>query len=60
MEKRIIDQRKKPERYGMILCPYCNGTGKFSSDSKGVEVCKACGGFGAIKKEEKIVRVITG
>jgi DnaJ-class molecular chaperone len=60
MEKRIIGQKIKPEKYGMILCPYCNGAGKCSSDSKGVEVCKACGGFGVIKKEKQVVQVITG
>jgi len=45
--------RINPKKYGMIFCPYCHGTGRMLSDSKGLDVCKVCGGFGAIKKEGK-------
>jgi DnaJ-class molecular chaperone len=38
-----------PEKYGMILCPQCNGRGKVFKDAKELNVCVVCGGFGAIK-----------
>jgi DnaJ-class molecular chaperone len=40
------------EKYGMVVCPICNGKGKLLKDSHGFEVCSKCGGFGMIKKEE--------
>jgi len=53
MERTITAKRVNPERYGMIFCPSCKGSGKSFTASKGVDVCKVCGGFGAIKKEDK-------
>jgi DnaJ-class molecular chaperone len=53
MERTTMSKRVNPERYGMIFCPGCNGSGKSFSDAEGVNVCKVCGGFGAIKKEDK-------
>jgi len=40
-----------PEKYGMIICPGCNGQG-FIGDYASHIVCLKCGGFGLIKKEE--------
>jgi DnaJ-class molecular chaperone len=50
-----------PEKYGMTICPVCNGKG-FLIESSGLtdvfsrSVCAKCGGFGAIRKEEKVLR----
>jgi DnaJ-class molecular chaperone len=41
-----------PEKYGMIFCPDCAGSGKSIYDAKEGSVCKVCGGFGLIKKEK--------
>ena len=53
MRRTTIDERFNPEKYGMIFCPNCRGSGKSFHDAKGVNVCKVCGGFGLIKKQEK-------
>jgi rRNA maturation endonuclease Nob1 len=53
MKTTFIGKRVNPERYGMIFCPSCKGSGKSFTAGKGVDVCKVCGGFGAIKKEDK-------
>ena len=45
-----------PERYGMIICPNCNGNGKWPEDPEGFEVCPKCGGFGLIKNESQILK----
>jgi DnaJ-class molecular chaperone len=47
-----MDETFNPDKYGMLVCPECNGNGKFPNDSGDVEVCAGCGGFGFIKKEE--------
>jgi DnaJ-class molecular chaperone len=39
-----------PEKYGMILCPRCNGLGKIYGSGRESQVCMVCGGFGAIRK----------
>jgi DnaJ-class molecular chaperone len=46
-------------KYGMVICPLCDGKGFLIKDSEGTEVsvrkvCIKCGGFGAIKKEEDV------
>ena len=46
-------QKFNPEKYGMIFCPNCGGSGRSFIDSKGDTVCKLCGGFGLIKRQEK-------
>lgn len=53
MGRTKIGGRFAPEKYGMIYCPNCRGSGKSFSDPKGDNVCKACGGFGLIKKQQK-------
>lgn len=53
MERKAKGARIDPEKYGMIFCPYCEGSGKSVSDAKGTNVCKACGGFGLIIKTEE-------
>ena len=53
MEKSSKGKDFSPEKYGMIFCPDCSGSGRFFTDAKAIDVCKTCGGCGAIKKEEK-------
>ena len=53
MEKTVMGRRFIPDRYSMIFCPNCSGSGKSLTDLKGDNVCKVCGGFGLIKKQEK-------
>jgi DnaJ-class molecular chaperone len=50
-----------PERYGMVICPVCNGKGFLiessrRSDNFSRSACAKCGGFGAIRKEEEVLR----
>lgn len=52
MEKTAINERFKPERYGMIYCPNCKGIGRSFNEVKEWNVCKICGGFGLIKEDE--------
>jgi hypothetical protein len=40
-----------PEKYKMIFCPSCEGTGKSSNGDEVAKVCSQCGGFGWVKKE---------
>ena len=53
MRRAKTSQKFNPEKYGMVFCPDCGGSGKSFVDSKGDSVCKVCGGFGLIKKQEK-------
>ena len=53
MRKRKAGTMFNPQKYGMIFCPDCFGSGRSFTDAKTVDVCKTCGGCGAIKKEEK-------
>jgi DnaJ-class molecular chaperone len=38
-----------PEKYGMLLCPLCDGKGFIINPKR--KSCPKCGGFGLIKKE---------
>jgi Zn ribbon nucleic-acid-binding protein len=51
MEKTVMVRDFNPDRYGMIYCPACKGSGKLFNGAEGGVVCKICGGFGYIKKE---------
>ena len=53
VSKTKVGRRFNPNKYGMIFCPNCSGSGRSFADAQGVNVCKVCGGFGLIKKEEK-------
>jgi hypothetical protein len=59
-EGRIeMDKDFAPGKYGMAICPLCNGKGFLIIQSEGTgvplrKVCIKCGGFGAIKKEEEV------
>jgi DnaJ-class molecular chaperone len=53
VNKTKIAERFNPEKYGMIFCPYCSGSGRSFAGAQRVNVCNVCGGFGLIKKEEK-------
>ena len=46
MEKTVMGRRFNPDKYGMIYCPVCKGSGKLLNDVEGGVVCKVCGGFG--------------
>ncbi len=53
MEKKAAGRSFNPERYGMIYCPVCKGTGKLFNEAEGKVVCRICGGFGLIKSEKE-------
>ena len=53
MEKKAMGRRFNPERYGMIYCPVCKGSGRLFNEVEGGIVCKTCGGFGFIKREKE-------
>jgi DnaJ-class molecular chaperone len=38
-----------PEKYGMLLCPLCDGKGFIINPKR--KCCPKCGGFGLTKKE---------
>jgi len=50
-EKEKLNKQFDPEKYKMIFCPSCRGTGKSSNGDEGGKVCRQCGGFGWVKKE---------
>jgi DnaJ-class molecular chaperone len=60
-EGRIeMDKNFAPGKYGMVICPLCDGKGFLIKDSEGTgvfvrNVCVKCGGFGAIKEEEEVL-----
>ncbi len=58
MSKTKVARRFDPNKYGMIFCPNCSGSGRFFVDAQGVNVCNVCGGFGLIKKEERKASLI--
>ncbi len=39
-----------PNKYGMVICPQCDGDG-YILQGEERECCPKCGGFGYIKKE---------
>jgi len=56
VSKTKVGRGFNPNKYGMIFCPNCSGSGRSFADAQGVNVCNVCnvcGGFGLIKKEEK-------
>ena len=58
MSKTKVGRGFNPNKYGMIFCPDCRGSGRSFADAQGVNVCKVCGGFGLIKKEERKASLI--
>ena len=50
-KKGKLNQNFDPEKYRMISCPSCGGTGKSSEGGEGTKVCSQCGGFGWVKRE---------
>ena len=58
MSKTKVGRRFDPNKYGMIFCPNCSGSGKSFTEAQGVNVCNVCGGFGLIKKEERRASLI--
>ena len=47
-----MDKKFNPEKYRMMVCPVCEGYGRFSY-SDDAQVCQNCGGFGFIRIEGK-------
>jgi rRNA maturation endonuclease Nob1 len=58
VSKTKVGRGFNPNKYGMIFCPNCSGSGRSFADAQGVNVCNVCGGFGLIKKEEKKASLI--
>ncbi len=50
--KRCADKMFNPEKYGMMFCPECVGSGCRKVDEI-ISVCEICGGFGLIVKENE-------
>jgi DnaJ-class molecular chaperone len=55
-EERKVEEAVKgkginPERYGMVFCSNCGGSGKYFYGNNGVSVCRVCGGFGLVRME---------
>ena len=50
-KKRESPKSFNPEKYEMVSCPSCGGTGKSANEDEKVRVCNQCGGFGWVKKE---------
>lgn len=53
MEKTDKGRRFRPDKYGMIQCPVCKGSGKLLNGIEEGTVCKICGGFGFVKQEKE-------
>jgi len=52
LRRTKIGEKFNPEKYGMIFCPNCCGSGRSFTNPEGGNVCKVCGGFGLIKREK--------
>jgi DnaJ-class molecular chaperone len=48
-ENYNLNKTFDPEKYGMLLCPLCDGKGFIINPKR--KCCPKCGGFGLIKKE---------
>jgi DnaJ-class molecular chaperone len=44
-----VDREMDPEKYGVVLCPCCNGVGYIQNRKR--QCCPKCGGFGFVKSE---------
>ncbi len=51
MERIFMAEHFNPDKYGMICCPVCKGSGKLFLELDGWVVCEVCGGFGFVKKQ---------
>ena len=58
MSKTKVGRRFDPNKYGMIFCPNCSGSGRSFAYAQGLNVCNICGGFGLVKKEERKASLI--
>lgn len=54
-KRRFEGKGIKPEKYGMVFCSNCHGSGKYSQRNKGVSVCPVCGGFGLVKMKRNSI-----
>jgi rRNA maturation endonuclease Nob1 len=51
VQKAVMGRGFNPDKYGMIHCPVCKGSGKLFNGVETAIVCKICGGFGFVKKK---------
>ncbi len=51
VKKRFEGKGIKPEKYGMVFCSNCSGSGKYFYGNSGISACQDCGGFGLIRME---------
>ena len=42
------------EKYGMVFCPDCRGSGRSFNKTEGTIVCETCHGHGLTKEQENI------
>jgi len=50
-QKERSAKKLNPEKYKMVWCPNCRGSGKTPDAEGRTKVCHHCGGFGWVKKE---------
>ncbi len=50
-EEKKRKREIKPEKFQMVWCPACKGTGRSPNKDAEVKVCTLCGGFGWVRKE---------
>ncbi len=50
-KEKVEGKGFSPERYGMVFCSNCSGSGRYFYGSKGASVCEVCGGFGLVRTE---------
>jgi DnaJ-class molecular chaperone len=48
-EMEMASNAFRPEKYGMVFCPHCHGSGKVVD---GKAPCQKCGGFGLLIGDE--------
>jgi hypothetical protein len=54
----MVSNEFRPEKYGMVFCPHCHGSGK-DADSRAP--CRKCGGFGLlIRNESQCLTILWG
>jgi len=51
-ERLIRNKNFDPEKYGMVVCSFCNGNGYIQNPKR--QCCPRCGGFGFIIMEKEL------
>ncbi len=52
--KTLCNGRFGSEKYGMVFCPECSGSGRSFNRIEGAIVCETCHGHGVTKEQENI------